>query len=118
MIDVSLPWPHKDLSPNGRAHFMAVSRAKKDARTEADWATRAVKPLSFKHDGSRLKFLITAYPPDKRDRDDDNVLASCKAYRDGCADALGIDDKLFDQRFQWGEPVKGGSIVLSIGGGE
>ena len=114
-MHIELAWPHKDLSPNGRAHFMAVSRAKKDAREAANWSTRAVKPLGWKHDGSRLTFLITAYPPDKRARDDDNITASCKAYRDGVADALGVDDKLFDQRFQWGEPVSGGKIVLSLG---
>ena len=28
----------------------------------------------------------------RRRRDDDNLAASCKAYRDGIADALGIDD--------------------------
>jgi hypothetical protein len=29
--------------------------------------------------------------------------------------ALGVDDSLFDQRLQWGEPVKHGKIIVSIG---
>jgi crossover junction endodeoxyribonuclease RusA len=63
----------------------------------------------------RLAFVITAYPPTKRRMDDDNLIACLKAHRDGIAKALGIDDNRFDQRLQWGEPVKGGKIVVAIG---
>jgi hypothetical protein len=66
-----------------------------------------------------MRFTITAYPPDRHARDDDNLAASCKAYRDGIAQALGCDDSLFDQQpIQWGEPVKGGRISILIGSAE
>ena len=38
---------------------------------------------------------VDFYPPDKRRRDDDNVIAAFKAGRDGLADALRIDDSRF-----------------------
>jgi len=37
-------------------------------------------------------YTLAFYFPDRRHRDDDNAAASCKAYRDGIADALRIDD--------------------------
>ncbi len=58
--------------------------------------------------------MITAYPPDNRVRDDDNLIAMLKGPRDGIAQALGIDDKAFDQRLQWGEPVKRGRIIVTL----
>jgi crossover junction endodeoxyribonuclease RusA len=38
---------------------------------------------------------IDFYPPDRRARDDDNLIAAFKSGRDGLADALGVDDKRF-----------------------
>lgn len=37
-------------------------------------------------------YTLTFYLPDARNRDDDNLSAACKAYRDGIADALQMDD--------------------------
>jgi crossover junction endodeoxyribonuclease RusA len=116
-VTVELGWPAKALSPNARAHFMTHARFKKAAKDTAFWATRAAMGREkFPHDGERVSFVITAYPPpDGQARDDDNLIASCKAMRDGIALALGVDDKHFDQRLQWGEPVKHGRVVVSIG---
>lgn len=113
-ILVELAWPDKSLSPNARVHWGALSRAKKKAKDDAFWAAKYVIPKGFKHTGDRLSFVVTAYPPDKRARDDDNIVAQMKSARDGIADALGVDDTLFDQRFQWGEPVSGGKIVVEV----
>lgn len=38
---------------------------------------------------------ITFLAPDRRARDDDNLITSFKSGRDGLADALGINDKRF-----------------------
>jgi hypothetical protein len=35
---------------------------------------------------------LAFFLPDARHRDDDNLAASCKAYRDGIADGLKVDD--------------------------
>lgn len=39
-------------------------------------------------------YSLAFHFPQKRNRDDDNAAASCKAYRDGIADALRIDDSI------------------------
>ncbi len=114
---IELSWPAKALSPNyrSRSHWPRTN-ALKNAKIEG-WgaAQAAMHGNKMTHGGERLAFIITAYPPDKRDRDDDNLIASLKGHRDGIAKALGIDDKFFDQRLQWGEPVKGGKVVVAIG---
>ena len=43
-------------------------------------------------------YSLAFHFPQERTRDDDNAAASCKAYRDGIADALRIDDSTL--RFQ------------------
>jgi hypothetical protein len=116
---IEIGWPAKALSPNfrSRSHWPktnALAAAKKEA-----WGATlaALRGLKFDHDGvAKIAFVVTAYPPDRHARDDDNLNASLKGHRDGIAKALGIDDKFFDQRLQWGEPVKGGRIVVAIGG--
>ncbi len=115
-ILIELGWPAKALNPNSREHFMTVARFKKASRASAYWATKEILPPCFKHNGSRVQFIVTAYPPDKRTRDDDNLVASLKAARDGIAKALGCDDHLFDQRLQWAEPVKHGRVVIELRG--
>jgi len=46
-------------------------------------------------DSHRIALWLDFFPPDRRARDDDNIIASFKAGRDGLALALGIDDKRF-----------------------
>lgn len=116
---IELGWPAKALNPNSRDHFMTVSRYKKAAKDTAYWATKAaIGRAEFPHDGeAKVPFVITAYPPDKRGRDDDNLIAQMKAARDGIANALGVDDKFFDVRVQWAEPVANGKVTVLVGGG-
>jgi crossover junction endodeoxyribonuclease RusA len=112
---IELGWPAKALSPNARVHHMEKYRFAKASKDTAFWATKAVLGAAkFPHDGTRVSFVVTAYPPDRQARDDDNLIASLKWARDGIAKALGIDDKFFDQRLQWGEPVKHGRVVVEI----
>ena len=113
---IELGWPAKALWSNfrSRSHWPR-SRATAAAVQEAWGATKAaMRSGKYPHNGERLAFVITAYPPTKRRADDDNVVAAVKPFRDGIARALGIDDKFFDQRLQWGEPVKGGRVVVEV----
>jgi crossover junction endodeoxyribonuclease RusA len=118
MIELCLPWPDKLLSPNARAHWAKKGKAVKDARLmscltakNAGWH-RLVLP-----DG-RLQLWIDLYPPDRRRRDDDNAYSACKAYRDGIADALGIDDSRFvGHPYLKDEVRKGGEVRVRITGG-
>lgn len=91
MSVIILPWPDKRLSPNARPHWGAKARAAKSARHAGYFAAKAAK-ASITWEGD-IHAFITFYPPDRRGRDDDNLIASFKSYRDGIADALGIDDK-------------------------
>jgi crossover junction endodeoxyribonuclease RusA len=91
MNSVTLPWPPKELSPNARIHWAKKSKAAKAYRASCYLLT---KQSGMAVDwGGDVHAWIDFYPPDKRHRDDDNMIAAFKAGRDGMADALGIDDK-------------------------
>ena len=51
---------------------------------------------------------------DQQRRDDDNMLASFKAGRDGVADALGVDDNKFVTSFEVCDPVEDGAVRVTI----
>lgn len=89
-MTITLPIPDKRLSPNARTHWRKKSQITRLHRTRARLLTLAagVTPAAYLYRLYSLQF----YFPDARRRDDDNAAASCKAYRDGIADALLIDD--------------------------
>jgi len=62
-----------------------------------------------------LRVTYHFYPPDRRSRDDDNIIASLKHARDSIAKALEVDDKQFRMQAPvWHEPVPGGKIEVEI----
>lgn len=90
-ITILMPWPlMRELSPNWRGHWSGKARAKK--RLRAAWAASALEQGVRRIVADRLTVRLTFVPPDKRARDLDNLLASCKAGLDGLADVLGVDD--------------------------
>ena len=90
---IDLPFPHKALWPNGRPHWATKSLETKKHRAWAHTATvaevKGAVPTS-------VKLKVTVYPkrtgpaPDR-----DNCIAACKAYFDGIADALKLNDRTF-----------------------
>ncbi|WP_312669708.1 RusA family crossover junction endodeoxyribonuclease [Stutzerimonas nitrititolerans] len=112
---IVLPWPPKELSPNARVHWAKKSKAAKQYRAECFLLTKKAgiaAPLA-----DEILFALEFVPPDRRKRDDDNLLASCKALRDGVADALGIDDNRFITQLRISrETVKGGEVRVRIQG--
>lgn len=114
MICVELPWPHKDLSPNARPHRMAKARATKKARADAK-AVASSQARRVVIEPKPVRVRVTFSPPGRHGYDDDNLMASVKAYRDGIADALGINDNLFRMAPPViGEVVKGGNVRFEI----
>ena len=121
MITIELPWPAKELSPNSRNRWAKI-KATTQARNDAYYITRVVAgPYELKgpyiYDavpiGYKAQYIF--HPPDRRHRDKDNCLAMMKAYQDGIADALGINDRYFiPEKPEWGEVVKGGKVVLRL----
>lgn len=93
---ISLPWPHKILWPNGRT----LNRRYKAAETKKHkaWAfaaTKAEGALTLA-DG-RIPVQLVLYPKPRGPAPDrDNAISSCKAYADGLAMALGVNDSRFD----------------------
>ncbi len=111
MMRILLPWPHKHLSPNGRAHWATKAKATKIARTFAYWkvkeqtAVTGVVPAGISY---------TFHPGTNRRRDLDNLIASTKATTDGIAQALGVDDSTFKLSYALGEIRKPACVVVEI----
>ena len=112
-IVITLPWPSPLLSPNARVHWSKKSRAAKAHRKASHVLTKMSGAVIDWEGEAHL--WITFYPPDRRARDDDNLIASFKSSRDGIADALGIDDKRF-RTHPWVSDVvrKGGCVEVVI----
>lgn len=97
VLALSLPHPERALKPNGRAHWAQKARAVKKARAVARMMMRSVMAQNgvaaddVRLRGYKLTWWYKGVCPDV-----DNCLASCKAYLDGCADALGVDDRVLE----------------------
>lgn len=60
---------------------------------------------------------LTFHPADKRRRDLDGCIASCKAYLDGLADALGVDDNRFTLSARMSQIcAHGGEVKIEVMG--
>jgi crossover junction endodeoxyribonuclease RusA len=110
-MQVILPWPPKELSPNKRIHWAQKSKIAKQYRHACHMLTKQ-SGIAVDWDGD-IHMAITFYPPDRRRRDDDNAIASFKAGRDGMADALGVDDKRF-RTHPWIADEIGGYVKITI----
>jgi hypothetical protein len=109
-----LPYPDSTLNPNKKVHWAVLAKKKRKAREYAFYICKtkitinAVKPPIYVH--------YDIYPPDKRRRDGDNAKAACKAYQDGIADALGVDDYHFitSDQFHKHLPIKDGKVLVTL----
>lgn len=109
-ITVSLPWPSKHLSPNGRPKLREKMREKKEARKSAHALT--LEAVGRTAVGSVSRMHVLWCQPDRRSRDDDNLIASFKAYRDGIALALKVDDATFRPEHDVDGPITAGGLVM------
>jgi crossover junction endodeoxyribonuclease RusA len=111
---IELPFPAKILWPNGRGHHMAKHRAFKAHKQWAWAATRAARIYGY-DPSPRIRWSATFYPKTRNAIDQDNAAASLKAYQDGIAEAMGVDDKLFDTpTIHFAEPVRHGRVVIVL----
>lgn len=113
MISLTLPFPDKILWPNGRGHRMAKARATKIARTAA-WGLALEQIGASKPAWARVRLSWTIHPKTANKLDDDGPPAALKAFRDGIADALKIDDRNFQATYTIAEPIKGGLVKVTI----
>ena len=83
-------FPPRDAAPNARVHYMKLHAVKKE---QGELMTGLIlsqgipdKPMEKSH------LTITFESKDKRNRDIDNLLASCKAYIDALVPDVIVDD--------------------------
>lgn len=120
MLTVTLPWPPRVLWSNARPHWAQKARAVLEAR-ELAWevtllAAWAQGQSSETIDLTRAEIPVEViyHQPTRGRRDRDNKQAACKAYFDGIADCLGIDDARFCPTAHQGSVVRGGQVVFRI----
>lgn len=62
-----------------------------------------------------MNVQLVCTPPITRYRDEDNLIATCKAYLDGCAASLCVDDTTFHFREQvWNKAEAPGHLLLQF----
>lgn len=91
---VTVAIPSRVLSPNARAHWSMVMKAKRAARVEA-WAAVqvAMHEQSVTGKWKAAECRVVWFARDSRRRDRDNLLATLKATFDGLVDGgLLVDD--------------------------
>jgi crossover junction endodeoxyribonuclease RusA len=96
VLRVELDFPPSELFPNKAkgTHWGKLYKIRSDYREGSTWlAKHQIK--GWKHLGGQIKLTITFDMPDKRKRDADNCLAAAKGALDGLADALMVNDQLF-----------------------
>lgn len=95
---IKLPFPDMRLSPNRKngKHWSSTNTIKKAAFECAYYLTReAMASENYKSIPTYME--ITFIAPDRRKRDLDNLLSSCKSQIDGICKALGVDDSIFEK---------------------
>jgi crossover junction endodeoxyribonuclease RusA len=112
---IELPFPHKILWPNGRTQSRGFKAA--ETKKHRAWGAIATREVmrGFEPDAGDILVNVTCHPkPSGPLPDRDNVLSACKAFLDGIADALGVNDRRFVPTVAFGERVKHGKIVVVI----
>lgn len=116
---VSFPWPSPQVFPNfKRAHHWRSYRTfEQSERGNGALITCEAIPYTVRHlvqGEGKLRLRIDFYPPDRRKRDDDGCIGAFKHYRDGFADALGVDDARFRCQYEFHEPEKPGRVEVTV----
>lgn len=114
MTTVTLPWPPKDLSPNARVHWAKLAKVKRAYRHACRTLALQAGYSAFRRDDwGPLHVSLVFYPPDRRKRDQDNMLAAMKSGLDGLADAMQIDDRKFRTTFEVANEI-GGMVKVRV----
>ncbi len=97
ILTFRLPLPQRDTSPNARVSPWVKAKAVASMRQYA-WASTlsALEGCDFPRGAPQYTLSLTYCLPDKRRRDLDNLFSASKAQRDGIADALLVDDVVFE----------------------
>ena len=116
VIRVELDFPPAELFPNRAkgTHWGKLYKLRSDYRDSSTWLAKH-QLKNWKHKGGNIKLTITFEMPDKRKRDADNCLAAAKGALDGLADALFVNDQLFQPILIFRvEGKKPGTLIVEI----
>lgn len=108
----TLGWPPKELSPNKRGHWAKAHKPRQQYKSDC-YYTAKDQGLG-KIDAGRLRVNIILTPPDKRRRDDDNMIGAFKYGRDAIAELIGVDDANWETSYAFLPPKKPGKIEITI----
>lgn len=111
---VDLPWPPRELNPNARQHWASAARARKAYRARCRAIATEAGGRVLAGVSGRLRVHLAFFPPDKRPRDWDNLVASMKSGLDGVADATGVDDSRWTLSLELHGPVPGGQVLVTV----
>lgn len=111
VLNITLPWPPKELSPNARLHWSKLAKAKKAYRYAC--AVQARVQGAQRIEADKLHLSLTFYPPTRRGFDLDNALARMKSGLDGLADVLGVDDRHWSLSITRAEEI-GGMVKIEV----
>ena len=99
IFDVTVPFPPAILNPNSRSHWAKKANAAKAYGSIVNILTRAwiqrQDSIQWIQEAGRLHLWLYFMPPDRRKRDDDNLVRAFKSGRDAISSALGINDAVF-----------------------
>lgn len=109
---IRLPWPPSSLSGHAKGNWHGKSAATRKHREWARNATMAAR-IDVPATGD-IPILIRFVPPDRRG-DRTNFPIRIKAYLDGIADALRVNDSRFVPSYQFGEPERPGGVFVTVG---
>jgi len=113
MTLLAFPFPNSKLSPNSRIDRRYVTKERQTARELGYW-TAIENKLAFSGD-KPLEFYMLICPPDRRRRDDDNILSAFKSTRDGIFQALDLDDSLIQRTIvERGDVEAGGAVYVEL----
>jgi len=117
---IVLPWPDPRLFPNYKRsnHWRKYRQQERDARA-LGWglaceALNASQRAAVASGDGKIAIAVTFYPPDLRKRDDDGMIGAIKNFRDGIADALGVDDARFATTYRIADPEKPGRVEVIL----
>jgi crossover junction endodeoxyribonuclease RusA len=110
---VRVPWPPKELSPNGRLHWARKAKVAKRYRLTCFLAAQEAGLRNLPA-SPEYEVTLRFHPPDRRGRDEDNLVASIKSGLDGLAHAMGVDDRTFRLGHKVEPPVPGGMVLVTV----
>jgi hypothetical protein len=115
---IELSWPVPQLGSNASVHHMVRHRYRKAARTEANWQTRYAlgQNRDWAPAAETIKVHLICSPPKGTVQPDaDGMVYRVKGSLDGIADALNVNDRIFEApTIEWADRCERGKLTVEL----